>query len=131
MKDFVIFSINPGSTSTKISAFHGDEKIFIKNVKHELISDYRQPFGEGVKFYKELILKELSTFPDFKISQVDAFVGRGGGLIPCKSGTYEINDIMIKNTHDRILVFLHPAAYAPQIAYEFAKENGKKAYTVN
>ena len=33
---YKILAINPGSTSTKIALFEGDQEIFKKNVVHEL-----------------------------------------------------------------------------------------------
>ncbi len=35
MKNFKIFAINPGSTSTKIAMFEGEEAIFSSNVSHD------------------------------------------------------------------------------------------------
>ena len=130
MKDFMVFAINPGSTSTKISLFHGDEPVFIRNAKHPTVNN-KMSHDEGVKFRKESILEDLSTISGFSISQVDAFAGRGGGLFPCTSGTYEINETMVKDTKAYSLKYIHPAISAPQVAYELANENGKKAYVVD
>jgi butyrate kinase len=130
MKDFLILSINPGSTSTKISIYHGDEAVFVKNIKHaveEVAST--GTFDDEVQKRKTWILNELKAVKDFDIAKVDAFVGRGGGLKPCTAGTYEINKIMIQDAKDETLI--HPALFAPAIAFEFAKAYGKKAFTVN
>ena len=128
MKDFLILAINPGSTSTKISVFHGDEVLFIRNVKHDE-ENYKKNFDGSVKKLKDFIAGELSTISDFDIRKVDAFVGRGGGLVPSRSGTYEINDQLIKDAKEN--PFIHPCILAPQITRDFARENGKKAYVVD
>ena len=131
MRDFMILGINPGSTSTKISLFHGDEAVFVKNVKHGKSGNSKQDFDEVINSRKEWITRELSTISDFNISNVNAFVARGGGLVPCTAGTYEINDTLIRISKEYSLKYIHPALYAPKIAYDFANENGKKAYVVN
>jgi butyrate kinase len=130
MKDFLILSINPGSTSTKISIYQGDEAVFVKNIKHAVEEVVRSgTFDDEVKKRKTWILNELKAVKGFDLAKVDAFVGRGGGLKPCAGGTYEINEIMIQNAKDETLI--HPSIFAPAIAYELAKTYGKKAYTVN
>lgn len=35
MKEYKVFAINPGSTSTKIAMFVGDNEVFSKNVSHD------------------------------------------------------------------------------------------------
>ena len=36
MKDYKIFVINPGSTSTKVAMFKGKEKIYSENIQHDV-----------------------------------------------------------------------------------------------
>ena len=35
MKQYKVFTINPGSTSTKIALFHGEECVYMKNLSHD------------------------------------------------------------------------------------------------
>jgi butyrate kinase len=35
MKAYKIFTINPGSTSTKIGLFEGEKALFVENVSHD------------------------------------------------------------------------------------------------
>ena len=35
MSSYKIFTVNPGSTSTKIALFQGEEKVFSANVSHD------------------------------------------------------------------------------------------------
>ena len=35
MGDYKVFTVNPGSTSTKIALFEGDKKVFSANVSHD------------------------------------------------------------------------------------------------
>jgi butyrate kinase len=129
VKDFLILAVNPGSTSTKISVFHGDEALFIGNVKHDRVDNYKKDHDSAVGKLKAFIMLELSTVAGFDIAAIDAFAARGGGLVPSRSGTYEINDRLIRDARET--PFIHPCMLAPQIALELARENGKKAYVVD
>ena len=44
MKDYKVFAINPGSTSTKIAMFEGEKEIFSRNIGHD---------AEKLKEFKE------------------------------------------------------------------------------
>ena len=35
MKNYKVFAINPGSTSTKIAMFEGEKEIFSRNISHD------------------------------------------------------------------------------------------------
>ena len=47
---YKILTINPGSTSTKIAVFEGEEQLFKKNIKHsaEEISKYDRISDQGL-----------------------------------------------------------------------------------
>ena len=61
---------------------------------------------------------------------IDAFVGRGGGLVGLEGGTYLINDILLH--HARIgFTVKHPATLGSQLAHDFAATCGGKAFVVN
>ena len=49
-----ILTINPGSTSTKIAVFDGEEQVFKKNLKHS---------AEEVAKYEHISDQKLSTSP--------------------------------------------------------------------
>ncbi len=87
-----ILAINPGSTSTKISLFDREENLFTKNITHEAkyLAEY-----ENIMAQKEFRVKEVVNALEengYKLDDIDAFVGRGGLVMPIKSGTYNIND---------------------------------------
>ena len=61
---------------------------------------------------------------------VNAFVGRGGGLVALVGGAYSINDILLH--HARIgFTVKHPAILGSQLAYDFAETYGGQAFVVN
>ena len=130
MKSYKIFTINPGSTSTKIALFNNEELIFSQNVIHS--TEELAPFPEindQLSYRKEIILKVLEESGQ-TLEEVDAFVGRGGGFKTVKSGVLEVNDLMLEDAFNGY-AGQHPCNLAVQLANEFVNEFGGMAYTVN
>ena len=131
MKEYKVLTINPGSTSTKIALFKGEECLFSKNVSHdaeelakfETISD-QLPYRRNMIFD---LLKEA----DIKLDDVDVFVGRGGGLMAVEGGTYEVDDLILEHARTMANGVIHPASLGPQLAEEFRAEFGGRAMVVN
>jgi butyrate kinase len=88
--------INPGSTSTKISVFEDEKEIFGETLRHsaEEIGKFKHIIDQ-LNFRTEVILKTLKN-NNINIEELDATVGRGGLLQPIPSGTYHVNDRMLK-----------------------------------
>ncbi len=91
-----VLAINPGSTSTKISVYEGDQEAFTEEVQHADAT--LQPFeGERIvsqfEMRKDLLLKVLSDH-GIVIKDLDAVSGRGGLLEPIPHGTYRVNQRM-------------------------------------
>lgn len=126
-----IFAINPGSTSTKIALIEDGKIIFSKNVSHDAdkLTEY-EGISEQLPYRKETIF-ELLKENQISLTGVDAFVGRGGGLLPLEGGTYEIDDLLLSHAITGANGVKHPAQLGPQLAKEFAKEYGGKAFVVN
>lgn len=128
---YKIFAVNPGSTSTKIALFDGDKKIFSENVSHdaEKLKEFTS-IAEQLP-YREETISNLLKENHVDLSEVDAFVGRGGGLLGVEGGTYEINDILLDHAVNIANGVPHPATLGPQLAKKYAEAYGKKAYVVN
>ncbi len=95
MANKYILAINPGSTSTKIAIFLGEEKIIGQNISHS--TEELAPFQKIIdqhKFREKVILNFLKE-NKFDVNLLAAVVGRGGLLTPMASGTYLVNDEMI------------------------------------
>jgi len=92
-----ILVINPGSTSTKIAVFDGENSIFEKIIRHnsEEIKDYRK-IVDQFEFRANIISKELES-NSFRIIDFSAISARGGLLHPIESGTYSVNEDMVKD----------------------------------
>jgi butyrate kinase len=128
MQEFTVLAVNPGSTSSKIAVFREQEPLLVENVSHNGQSVDLRDFEDQVETRKGWILKALEK-NNISLSDIDAFVGRGGGMRPCLSGTYEIIPKLLEDVKANPLI--HPAKFAPRIAYELAQSRGKKAYAVN
>ncbi len=129
-KTYRIFCINPGSTSTKIAMFENDITVFSKSVSHDanVLKEFKE-IGEQFPYRKQMILDILNE-AGIALTGVDAFVGRGGGLVGLVGGTYPVNDILLE--HARIgFTIKHPATLGSQLARDFAETYGGKAYVVD
>jgi butyrate kinase len=129
-KKFRIFAINPGSTSTKIALFENDKELFNVNVSHDAakLKEFKE-ISDQLPYRKETILNELAK-ANISLKGVDAFVGRGGGLVALPGGTYNINEKLLE--HARLgFTVKHPAILGSQLAHEFAVTYGGKDYVVN
>ncbi len=129
-KKLKLFAINPGSTSTKVALFENDKLLFSSNVSHEAAKLKEFPeISDQFSYRKETILSELSK-NNINLVGIDAFIGRGGGLVSLVGGTYEINEALLN--HARIgFTVKHPAILGSQLAYDFANTYGGKAFVVN
>lgn len=129
-KKLKLFAINPGSTSTKIALFENDKLLFSSNVSHEASKLKEFPeISDQFSYRKETILSELSK-KNINLTGIDAFIGRGGGLVSLTGGTYEINEALLN--HARIgFTVKHPAILGSQLAYDFAGTYGGRAFVVN
>jgi butyrate kinase len=129
-KKYRLFAINPGSTSTKVALFENDKEIFSADVSHDAakLKEFRE-ISDQFPYRKETILAELAK-KNISLQGIDAFVGRGGGLVGLEGGTYTINETLLH--HARIgFTVKHPATLGSQLAHDFATTYGGMAFVVN
>ncbi|NLL61269.1 MAG: butyrate kinase [Candidatus Atribacteria bacterium] len=117
--NFKILAINPGSTSTAISVFHGYKEVFQKTIRHsvEELKRFKRLIEQHC-FRKQVILQTLEE-NNLLLPEFDAIVGRGGVLSPIPGGTYYINDVMLEELRERPRLE-HASNLAAQIAFELA-----------
>lgn len=130
MKKYRILAINPGSTSTKIALFDDEELIFKENLTHkaEKLSEFKN-ISEQLPYRTEMVLQSLKN-NNIDLISIDAFSGRGGGLVSLKGGTYNINNLLLE--HAKIgYTMKHASVLGAQIAHNLAQKNNKKAFVVN
>jgi butyrate kinase len=95
--DFRVLAINPGSTSTKLAVYSGDNAILSCVLRHSDI-EMRQfsgrPAMEQLGFRSAALRRELIA-AGIPLMSLHAVVGRGGLLGPVTSGTYRISEAML------------------------------------
>lgn len=129
--EYRILTVNPGSTSTKVGCFEGKKELFSVNVSHD--ADKLKEFptiSAQLPYRKETILAELGR-AGIDLSTIDAFVGRGGGLLAVEGGTYTVDETLLDHAVRGANGVQHPAQLGSQIAYEFASQYGKPCFVVN
>ena len=131
MGEYKILAINPGSTSTKVALFKGEEKVFSMNVAHaaEDLAKFKE-VSDQLEFRLGMI-RDMLKEDGADLSGMDAVVGRGGGLMAVAGGVYEINDVLYDHAVRGANGVQHPAQLGPQIAKAFAEEYGGRAFVVN
>ena len=80
-----ILACNPGSTSTKETLRHSDEEL-----------SYFDGVIAQLQFRSEKVRDALDSL-QIPLEELRAVVGRGGLLRPLKSGTYRVNERMVKD----------------------------------
>ena len=86
--------------------------------------------NDQVPFRKEVITSFLKEY-GYTLEDVDVFVGRGGSAQTVRSGVIEVNEKLYCDTKEAVGGSEHPAKLGVMIAYEFAQEYQKKAYTMH
>jgi len=100
MEEILIITINPGSTSTKIAVFNNEDCIFEKNIRHS--NEELVPFAkitDQFQFRKQVVYDEIKAL-DLDLDKVKIVVGRGGMVKPIESGTYKVNEAMIRDLYE-------------------------------
>lgn len=130
MKNYKVFAINPGSTSTKIAMFEGEKEIFSRNISHdaEKLKEFKE-ISDQLPYRKEMILDVLKEEGQ-TLEGVDAFSARGGGLVNVEGGVFAIGDKLLEHARTCYTV-KHPATLGAQLADAFSKEFGGAAFVVN
>ncbi|MCB1185253.1 butyrate kinase [bacterium] len=91
-----ILAINPGSTSTKIAVYEGEQEAFGAEIEHsaaELDPYEGRRIVEQYAMRKDVILRVLAEH-GIAVADLDAISGRGGLLRPIRHGTYAVNERM-------------------------------------
>ncbi|UCH35830.1 MAG: butyrate kinase [Armatimonadota bacterium] len=133
-----VLVINPGSTSTKLSFFHGEGELNAGEVRHAPASS--DP-SDDIRNRLALVREFLA---DHAIANVDAIVGRGG-LLPrgkrkLEAGVYEIArvengqvivDDALVEAITRHAELEHPCNLGIPLAAEVARELGVPAFMID
>lgn len=118
---YKIFVINPGSTSTKLSLFYGNDEQFTTDVFHDSSELLKFPTINDQLDYRMRVVSEFLEKNSIDISDIDAIVGRGGSCRPVESGVYAIDDRMIDDTRKCVGGLYHSSMLGVQMAGEMKK----------
>ena len=127
---YKIFTLSPGSTSTKLAVFEDDKMLFKANVQHdpEKLKTFAR-VSDQKPYRVETILNELKK-NNISIADMDAFSAYSGGLVSTPGGIFPVNDKILEDcTSGRLME--HPAILGSQIIGAFAEQTGKPAFLVN
>ncbi len=120
---YKILAINPGSTSTKIALYEGEDRVLSETINHP--AEELNKFDRVIDQYgyrKDEILKLLKE-KNIKTEELSAVVGRGGMLPPVEAGAYRINKEMLNRLKTNPVIE-HASNLGAPIAYEIAKPLG-------
>jgi butyrate kinase len=127
---FRILVVNPGSTSTKLSIFEDRVAVVTETVSHDAAA-----LAQFASLMDQLPMR-LAIVRDFlarhktELSDVSAIACRGGLLQPLPSGTYRVNEAMVRDLQNPAMG-AHASNLAACIGFELSKESGVPSYIVD
>lgn len=119
--------LNPGSTSTKLAVFDGEEPLFVESIVHT--PEELAPFehvAEQYGFRRDLVLDCLKRH-GISLDSLSAIVSRGGLLTAIEAGAYEVNDDMIWQLKNKPRNE-HASNVGAMIALDIGRQLGIPAY---
>ncbi len=127
-----ILAVNPGSTSTKIAVYEGDQERFVQEIEHaadELAPYEGKRIVEQYGMRKDIILRALADH-GLSLDDLDAVSGRGGLLRPIPHGTYAVNERMREDLLEGAGGD-HASNLGALIARDLVGDSGKPAFIVD
>lgn len=125
-----VLVINPKSISTIVSVFQGEVCILQQVIKHVApFTNDTTEIEEEVKNRKNVILNFLHN-SGINLSKLNAICANGGLLRPVEGGTYEVNDVMLRDLKGNYNG-IHASNLGGIIAHEIATGLNIPAYIVD
>ena len=125
-----ILIVNPGSTSTKIGLFENETPIFEKVLRHSIEEiDGFEKVSDQYDFRMKIIMDALNE-SDVAVEDLAAICGMGGLVKPIPSGTYVVNDAMVKDLKSGQYGD-HASNLGGLIAHAIGTKIGKPAFIVD
>jgi butyrate kinase len=127
-----VLVLNPGSTSTKIAVYEGDQERVSREIQHSpeaLAAFAGQRITEQYQLRRDAILDALREF-GLSMSDLDAVCGRGGLLRPLPHGTYRVGQAILDDLRSGVGGD-HASNLGALIAHELAAPAGKPAFIVD
>ncbi|MCF0236971.1 MAG: butyrate kinase [Sphaerochaetaceae bacterium] len=131
MKNYHILVINPGSTSTKISVFRNMENLFTESIFHDASVILQYPtVNDQLPFRRQVIL-DILKHNNFRIEDIDVYIGRGGCAYSQPSKVIEINKALVEDTASDKGGSDHPSKLGVMLAYDLGTKYNKPMYSLN
>ena len=124
--------VNPGSTSTRIAVYEGDQEACSREIQHtkeELAPFAGHRITEQYDFRRRAVLRVLAEL-GLSVSDLDAVCGRGGLLRPLAHGTYRVGQAILDDLRAGVCGD-HASNLGALIAHELAEPAGKPAFIVD
>ena len=109
MKEYRIFVINPGSTSTKLALFSNEKCCLETCVNHDAPELLK---FKSINDQLPLRMKDIADFireNHIDLTGLDAIAARGGGCFPLSGGTYRIDEKLAADTREAKGGLHHPS----------------------
>ncbi len=127
---FRVFVINPGSTSTKVALYEDEREFFVENLSHST-NDLAQFSNISSQYpFRFQAISAILERREIARESIAAFVGRGGLLRPIPSGTYLVDEVMLRDLQSAPLGE-HASNLGGILANAFASAVGKPAFIVD
>lgn len=123
--------LNPGSTSTKVSLFEDEREVFEESLFHDAPELLKYPHVNDQMDYRYGVVADMLKRHGVEASDIDVFVGRGGSAHTQPGGVTRVDERLYDDTVAAVGGSEHPAKLGVMLAWRFAKEYGKGAYTLN
>ena len=130
-KKYKLLVINPGSTSTKVSLFENERALFEKSLFHDAPILLQYPHVNDQMPFRYQVILDMLKQEGVAPEAIDVFVGRGGSACTQPGGVTRIDQKLFDDTVAAVGGSEHPAKLGVMLAWQFAKEFGRDAYTLN
>ncbi len=129
-KEYMILTLSPGSTSTKMAVFQGTKQLYKANVTHdpEVLKGFKEIIDQ-FPYRKDTILAELDK-AGYKVEDMDAFAAYSGALVNTVGGTYPVNEALLQHSREGKTA-KHPAMLGAVLIHELAQTRGVPAYVID
>lgn len=126
----LILVINPGSTSTKIAVFAGEEQIFAAGLAHHDQDLARFPQVMDQQEYRRQLIMEALQRQQLNMAALEAVIGRGGLMRPVAGGVYAVNEAMLDDLR-ACRCGLHASNLGAILAHDLAGQAGAPCFVAD
>lgn len=125
-----ILVINTGNTSSKIALYSGKDPVWDETIRHadEELRAYADINAQ--KDFRQKLILDLLEKKGTALTSLSAIAARGGLLKPLKSGTYSVNEAMLKDLREGKRG-VHASHLSAQIGHALAASSGIPCYVVD